>query len=137
MARTAWRFVDPVTSDEYSWEVNPREDGGSSHAITRNVAYEVQAGMRQTDSGVDTIDNILFETNTEQGTFNYIGYVYNPTQYDEMMSWMEKGYAFEIYDDLGRGFLIYPTSFQLKRVRSRMNPYKHDYTFNGIILEEL
>lgn len=135
-SRTAWQFIDPVTSDTYSLPVNPHTDSGS-HAYTRSVGWQVQAGMRQTSFGEDVIDNIIFETNVDQGTFNYQGNVYNLEQYDEMILWMEKGYPFELHDDLGRGFLIYPQTYSLDRVRSRQNPYKHSYTFSGIILEEL
>ena len=136
MSRTAWRFVDPVTEDVYSLPVNPHTDAGS-HAYNRSSAWESGSGLRRTEGGFDTIDNIIFEANIEQETFSYEGRVYDQAQYDEMLSWMEKGYAFQLYDDLGRGFLIYPTDYSLNRVRSRQNTYKHTYSFNGIILEEL
>ncbi len=136
MARSAWRFIDPITDEEYAWPVNPREDSGS-HAITRSTNYAASAAQRRTSAGVDTIDNVIFQKNMEQQVFSYTGYVYTVEQYNALQSWADKNYAVELYDDLGRGFLVYTTEVNFSRVRSNMNPYKHNYTFNGIILEEL
>jgi len=136
MARTPWRFIDPVTDDEYAWPVNPREDSGS-HTITRSVNYAATAAGRRTSANVDTIDNVIFQKNMEQQTFSYTGYVYNEQQYNALELWAGKNYAVELYDDLGRGNLIYITELSFSRVRSNMNPYKHNYSFNGIILERI
>lgn len=136
MARTAWSFVDPETTDQYFWPVNPNTDGGSNSRV-RNTGFSVEAGMRRTSLNEDTIDNIVMFVNIEQKTFNYSGFVYTQDQLDDMVAWCEKEYPIEMYDDLGRGFLVYITTFSLSRVRSRQNPYKHSYNFNGIILEDL
>lgn len=136
MARSAWRFIDPITTEEYAWPVNPREDSGS-HTITRSTNYVSAAAQRRTSANVDTIDTVIHQKNMEQQTFSYTGYVYNQQQYDALESWASKDYAVELYDDLGRGFLIYTTDISFSRVRSNQNPYKHDYTFTGIILERI
>lgn len=136
MARIPWRFEDPITLDVYALPVNPNSDNGS-HSFTRNVNYEVVAGMYQTAAGDDTIDTMVFESGVEQKTFSYKGFVYNQEQYDNFNEWTSKGYPFEIYDDLGRGFLVYISRFVYSRVRSNQFPYKHSYEMQGIILEEL
>jgi hypothetical protein len=136
MARNAWSFVDPVTMDTYTLPVNPNADNGS-HSFTRSINYEALAGVRRNSSGEDTVDALVFDSNVEQKPFSYSGFVYNKEQYDNFNEWTSKGYPFEIYDDLGRGFLVYIISFQYSRVRSRQFPYKHSYEMQGIILEEL
>lgn len=136
MSRTAWSFVDPVTSDTYSLPVNPNADNGSN-SYTRNVNYEVVAGAYQTAAGDDTIDTMVFESNVEQKTFSYQGFVYNQEEYNAFNEWVAKAYPFEMYDDLGRGWLVYINSFQYTRVRSRQFPFKHSYEMQGIILQDL
>ena len=74
MARSAWRFIDPITTEEYAWPVNPREDSGS-HTITRSTNYASVAAQRRTSANVDTIDTVIHQKNMEQQTFSYTGYV--------------------------------------------------------------
>lgn len=134
--RVAWTFTDPVTTEVYRWEVNPREDAGS-HSINRTVGYATQAGMRRGTGGDDRMDTILFESNVQQETFSYTGYVYTAQHYAIMVDWCSRDYPLQLTDDLGRSWLVMVTQFTPSRVRSRQSRYKHAYTFSGIVLEEL
>jgi hypothetical protein len=133
--RTAWRFEDPVTSVIYYLPVNPNQDNGLTYS--RNLSYNVLAGVRKNSANQDTVDAIAFEANEEQQTFSYNGIVYTEDQYDAFQTWLSKSYPFEIYDDLNRGWLVYLQSFVFTRVRSRKHPFKHSYQMQGIILEKL
>jgi hypothetical protein len=134
MSRVAWKFEDPVTSDVYFLPVNPKADTGSN-ARTRELAYSVNAGLRQQGDGVDTIDNLVYESNKPQRPFAYEGFAYTKEQYDAWNEWANKGYPILMTDDLGREFTVYITSLLWSRVRSRQFPYKHSYKFSGIILD--
>ena len=134
--RIAWTFTDPVTSEIYRWEVNPREDAGSN-AINRTVGYSSMAGMHRGANGEDRMDTILFESNVQQQTFSYTGAVYTSQQYAIMEDWCSRDYPLQLTDDLGRSWLVMVTQFTPARLRSRQSPYKHSYTFSGIVLEEL
>lgn len=134
--RKAWSFVDPVTSEEYFFEVNPHTDSNSNQR-SRSAAYTVVAGSRQDSLTEHTIDTIFFEAHIEQSTFSYQGNVYTEQQFDDLTSWANKPYEVEMYDDLDRGKLVYITSFAPSRVRSRSYLYKHAYTLSGIILQEI
>jgi hypothetical protein len=136
MAKVSWRFEDPVLLETYIWPVNPNQDNGSG-GITKSFAYESVSAYRRTDAGEDTIGTVIFEANVNQRTFSYSGFFYNQEDYDNMMEWAYKKYPLELWDDLGRGLLVYTQKVATKRVRSRQNIYKHSYTINGIILEEL
>jgi len=136
MSRIPWRFEDPITLDIYTLPVNPNTDNGSN-AYARSFSYEVVAGSYQTAAGDDTIDTMVFESNVEQKTFSYKGFVYNKEEYDNFNEWASKSYPFEMYDDLNRGWLVYIKSFQYSRVKSNQFPYKHAYEMQGIILQDL
>lgn len=136
MSRTPWQLYDPVTTEEYNWPVNPNEDTGS-HNVTRQTGYEVYAGMRQTASGDDRIDSIVFVTGDGPSQFSYSGYVYTQEQLEALEDWANRDYDVILTDDLGRQFSIIIDNFELKRTRFRNKPYKHSYTLSGFVLEEL
>lgn len=136
MSRIPWRFVDPETNEQMYFDVNPFQDN-TSNAFNRRIAYSVSAGLRRTSAGIHTIDNIIYSPGFDQRTFSYQGKVYNQTQLEIMETWVEKNYPLELWDDLGRGCLVYITDFTLDRERKIKNPYKHTYVLNGIILETL
>jgi hypothetical protein len=136
MARTAWRFVDPETLDEYIWPVNPNNDSGSN-SRNKSVDYASNAAFYQNSQGQHTLANVINVSAVEQQPFSYDGFVYNVDQYNALVEWSNKKYPVELYDDLGRGSLVYIKNFTLQRVRSRQNPFKHSYTISGIILGEI
>lgn len=136
MSRTPWQLYDPVTTEEYSWPVNPNTDNGS-HNVTRQTGYEVYVGMRQTASGDDRIDSIVFVTGDGPSRFSYSGFVYDQSQLESLEGWANKDYDVILTDDLGRQFSVIIDKFELERVRSNKKPYKHSYTFSGFILSEI
>lgn len=137
MSRVAWRFTDPVTSDEYFLPVNPKADSGS-HAIVKNVRYQASAST-YTDNGnnIRVNDTVAQSAPFEQEAFFYTGFTYTKAQLDAMKLWTEKNYPWQMRDDLGREFMIYVETFNIERVRSRSYRWKHSYTFTGIVLEEI
>lgn len=135
-SRVGWRFYDPVTEETYAWTVNPYEDAGS-HTKTKSTAYEIEAGSHQGVLGDHRIDTLIFETNVEREPFKYNGRVYTEAEYAIMEEWCSKNYAVHIIDDLGREFRVWINGITWDRQRSRQSRYKHSYTLDGIILEEI
>ncbi len=136
MARTAWRFVDPITTAEYVWPVNPNNDSGSN-TRTKQFAYTVVAGSRKKNLGQHTVDTLIHQSNINQMPFSYDGIIYDVDHYSALENWSAKEYPVELWDDLGRGYLVYISRFIPSRIRSTKTPFKHSYTISGIILGEL
>lgn len=136
MARSPWSLYDPVTTEEYNWPVNPHTDNGS-HAVSKGTKYEVYAGLRQSSTSDDRIDAIIAFGQDDPSKLSYSGFVYNQTQLTALEGWANKNYAVTLTDDIGREFSVYIESFRLERVRSNKHPFKHSYTLDAFILEEL
>ena len=136
MARTPWRFVDPVTTTEYVWPVNPNNDSGSN-TRSKQFAYTAVAGSRRNNLGQHTVDTLIHQSNVNQSSFSYDGIIYDTAHYGALESWANKEYPVELWDDLNRGYLVYITKFSPARIRSTKTPFKHSYTISGIILGEL
>lgn len=136
MARSAWRFVDPETTEEYVWPVNPNNDSGSN-AMSKQFAYTAVSASRSNSLGEHSIGTVIHQSNVNQSTFSYDGIIYTVDQYAAFEEWAQKEYPVELYDDLGRGYLVYITKFAPSRIRSTKTPFKHSYTISGIILGEL
>lgn len=135
--RIAWRFYDPVTTDEHFLEVNPKEDSGS-HAVVKATRYEVAASTYKTaGNDLRVGDTVAQDAPRDQEAFSYTGNIYTKEQFDTLSEWFNKNYAFQIRDDLGREFLCYVDKFTVERVRSRQHRWKHSYSVSGIILEEV
>lgn len=135
-SRVGWKFIDPDTLQEFSWEVNPNQDGGSA-SIVKSLGYAVNAATHRDSTGTDRIGTVAYLTNIEQETFAYSGNVYTVQQYNDLVSWCELDKAVIMVDDLGRAKLVYITEFKVSRVRARQHPFKHAYSFKGIVLENL
>lgn len=137
--RTPWRFTDPVSSETYFMETNPKEDGGS-HAIENQTLYEVSASTYKTTAATPVL---VIDATVAPGigkateTFSYTGTVYTEEQYVTLMEWFSKDHSWLLRDDLFREFLIYVESFTTERVRSANFPWKHTYTVSGLVLEEV
>lgn len=125
MARIAWNFYDPSTSDSYDWVINPNE--ADSPQYTKNIY--------QTSSSGPDGNTILMEGKDEVKTMSFSGIVLTEAQYNEMITWFTKRNQIQITDDLGRTFDIYIRSFQPKRVRSNNYPWRHTYTVEVIVLD--
>lgn len=136
MSRRGWQFIDPLTDEVYVWPVNPHTDSGS-HAIEKNVEWDVRAGSHRTAAGAHQISTIVFSKGRNLERFSYSGFVYDQDQLEAMNEWISKDYAIEMVDDLGRVFVILVEEFSTSRVRSRQSPWKHEYNFSGIVLDRI
>jgi len=125
MARVAWEFTDLVTNDTYSLPVNPN-DGGSP-SFRKNISYQVTAAP---DGKV-----LMFEGRDEPMQSQFSGVILTEEQYEAFVEWYSKRHQIKIKDDLGREFVCYITSFDPKRKRSALHPWKHDYTCEYTIID--
>lgn len=125
MARIAWVLRDPVTAEEYAFEINPN-DGGS-------LSYQKNIGYMQTVAPNGKI--IMYEGRDEAKTTTVSGVILSQNQFEEMVKWFNKRYQLELEDDLGRVMSIYITSFEPRRVRSARKPWRHDYSLTFTILD--
>lgn len=135
--RIAWKFTDDVLTTEWFLPVNPTADAGS-HAITKTVRYSVTASNYLDNSNTLRIgDTVAQDASSEVERFSYTGTVYKKDQLANFRLWCNKDYPWTLRDDLGRVFLIYVENFSTERVRSVKFPWKHTYSFSGVVLEEI
>lgn len=134
--RIAWRFYDPELDEEYFWPVNPNADN-SSNAVQKNISYSARSALRRNSDDVDVASTVIFQRNIEQQQFNYSGLLYTQAQLDDLKDWCTRPYRLYLTDDLQRTWEVYVNKFSTSRVRARHSPYKHAYTFGGIILAEV
>ncbi len=120
-----WTFSDPVTLDEVTWEVNPREGGTPSYQ--KNITYKNTSAP---DGKV-----VVFQGRNNPTPIEFSGVILNQAQYDMFVTWWEKDYQVDITDDLGREFSILIESFVPKRERARSHPWKHTYTVTATIVD--
>lgn len=135
--RKAWRFRDLVTSEDYYLPVNPLTDNGSQ-AISKQTKYEAHASTYVSSLNQLRIDDVVIQDSpSEIERFSYEGTLYTQDQYEALLYWASKPYEWELRDDLGREFLIVVEEFTPRRSRSVHFPWKHTYTFAGVIIREL
>lgn len=135
--RIAWRFYDPQSTEEYFLPVNPSEDTGS-FTISKTTKYESAISTyRDNNNELRVDDTVIQDAPNEQQPFAYRGTVYTKNQYDQLILWLDKNYAWQLRDDLGREILVLVDKYSMERVRSAKFRWKHEYNFSGIILEEI
>lgn len=139
--RIPWVFVEPTASEDspktelYFLPVNPTEDSGS-HGIDKATKYEAAASIYVDTSNTLRInDTVIQDAPSQQETFAYTGTVYMKEQYDLFLHWFNKPDPWILRDDLGRTFFVIVDKYSTERVRSRKFPWKHTYSFSGIVLE--
>lgn len=125
MAVVRWVFEDPETLDEYTFEVNPSE-GGSPNFEKKVTEIPTVVG-----------DPLIFEGARPLQKMQFQGVILTEEHYNAMVEWFNKAYPLIVTDDLGRSFRIYITTFSPTRQRAVHYPWKHSYTVNYILLEEL
>ena len=134
--RVGWRFRDLITAEEYFLPVNPTSDSGS-HAFSKVTAYEVPISTHRTLNGQTRVDDVvIYNKPKEVERFSYSGTVYTEDQLVQFERWAAKPYEWELKDDLGREFVIYVEEFTTERQRSVKYPWKHSYSFSGLVLRE-
>lgn len=135
--RIAWKFTDDVLATEWFLPVNPNADAGS-HGITKSNSYSGSVSNYVDNSNTLRVgDTVAHDAPNDIERFSYKGTVYKKDQLDNFRLWCRKDYPWKLRDDLGRVFLIYVEDFSTDRVRSVKFPWKHNYSFSGIVLEEI
>jgi hypothetical protein len=117
-----WTFSDGSTT--YTFEINPNE--GGSPARKRGVGFSVTAAP---DGGV-----LVYEKRSDPRTLSFSGVVLTQAHYDALDEWSDKHEPITLTDDLSRSFTVILTSFEPRRVRSALYPWKHTYTCEAIVL---
>lgn len=142
-ARIPWKFELSTVTDSsdkmqrYFLPVNPTEDSGS-HGIDKATKYEVAASTYLDTSNTLRIeDTVIQDAPSQQEAFAYTGTVYTKEQYDLFIYWFNKPDPWILRDDLYRTFIVIVDKYSTERVSSRKFPWKHTYSFSGIVLEEV
>lgn len=125
MARVGWILYDPVDSETYNFPINPNDGGSPSYK--KNMVYENTAAP---DGKV-----LMFEGRDDPKQTSFSGILLTEGQYNSFVTWFQKRHQVAITDDLGRTFSIYITSFDPKRKRSAIHPWKHEYTCEYTIID--
>lgn len=125
MAVVKWVFYDPVTLDEYTFDINPN-DGGTPER-RKTITYENTAAP-----GGKTL---VFEGRDEPETISFSGTILEEEQYNALVSWFDKRHQIRVTDDLNRQQWIYITQFSARRRRSYQHPWKHDYDVQATVLD--
>lgn len=126
MTTYKWTFSDPVTSETYSFSVNPNEE---SPVYAKNLAFTALTAP-------GTLP-LLSEGQDTPTTFSIKGSILTEDQYKQLLYWYNKRHPFTLTDDLGRVRWIYLTNFSPVRVRSALYAWKHNYVLTGYTLSEV
>lgn len=120
-----WNFLDTVTSETYTWEINP--SAGGSPAYKKNIATQntVAPGGK----------TLLFEGADEPLTLDWTGTILSQAQHQTFITWWSKRHQIQLTDDLGRVFMIYITEYTPDRQRAVHYPYKHSYDMKAIVVD--
>ena len=95
MSRVAWTLTDneQATTVVYHFEVNPKVDQGS-FGVQKGIHYGVSAGL-----GGATV---VHEGPDDAMKASYMGILLSESQYNDMVTWMNKEYPVTLTDDLGQ-----------------------------------
>ena len=130
MSRVAWTLTDneQATPVVYHFEVNPKTDQGS-FAVQKGIHYGVSAGP-----GGATV---VHEGPDDAMKVSYMGILLSESQYNDMVTWMNKEYPVTLTDDLGQASLVYLESLEYSRAPKRHRQFRHEYTLTAFVLERL
>lgn len=123
MAVQRWTFDDGV--EQVTLPINPK-DGGSPE-FTKKVA---ELGTTAPD-GIP----ILFEGSRPAMKEEFSGVLHTQEHYELLWEWWDKSRAVTITDDLDREIVVYFESFQPRRVRSALYPWKHEFSVRALVLQ--
>lgn len=119
-----WTFVDSVTSETYTHEINPLS--GAAPHYQKNITY-----ASCTAPGGKTL---IMEGVDKPIELNWSGTIITQEQYDAYVLWFQKRRQIQVTDDLGRTFMVYITGFSPTRVKSS-NFWKHTYELTATVLD--
>lgn len=124
--RVAWTFYDPVTSEQYAFQVNPNE----------HTAPNRQKKMSIADTSAPDGRTILFEGRREVQKTSWSGVIISQEQFQEFDVWFEKPYQILLTDDRGQEYWVYLDSWAPTRQRAQNYPWKHEYTMSAYVLDQ-
>ena len=125
MARVAFKLHDPDSSETYNMEINPNDSG----TPTMRNTYNYQTPTAGTNGP------IISQGVRELRKLDYSGTLLTENQYNQMLLFSAREYPWHITDDLGRKFAVMCESFEPKRIPSISHPWRHDYTWNLIVIK--
>lgn len=120
-----WTFEDLTTFEAYEFEINPNE--GGSPQYSKHINYENTLAP----DGL----TLVFEGSDEPTKLSWSGTILTYEHYAVFVDWFEKRHPILVTDDLERQFVVYITSYQPKRQRSALRPWKHTYQMEATVLD--
>lgn len=120
-----WKFDDPVTLEQYTFEISPNEH----EAPTRRKKMAVE------ETSAPDGRTILFEGRREVAKTTWSGVLLSQEQFDEFDVWFEKPYQIKVTDDRGVEYWVYLESWEPTRQRARHYPWKHQYRMTAYVLD--
>ena len=118
-----WKFTDPVSLEEYEFEMNPGS-GGVPDQERKSVYSE-----RRLDNKI-----VQFELPEDARETQFTGTLLTEAQYVAFEAWARKRSPFILTDDLGREYGIIAVGFEPRRERRSSAPWYHTYTFKYVFL---
>lgn len=122
-----WRLDDDTVGDSYVFEINPNE--GGTPPRKKNLTT-------QSTTAPDG-KPIIFEGQDEVLNASVSGVILNEDQLAVLTEWFKRRHLVKLTDDLGRAYIIYLTGLQAGRQRSAHYHWKHTYTLEYTVFEEL
>ena len=126
MARIGWIFEDAVEGTTQIMSINPNEGASPSYQKSLTKATTTAPG--------EDARALIFEGTDQLPQFDISGVILTQAQYEFLYNAWNKRHPVKLTDDLGRTFLIYFESFQPKRKRSRIYPWRHEYQASAVVL---
>lgn len=124
MAVVRWTFYDPVDDVTYELDLNPHTGGDPQYR--KSLTHESTAAP----GGLQ----LLFEGADEPQQLSWDGAIVEAGHHAALRTWWDKRRQILLTNDLGEQFWIYIKSYEPKRKRSALNPYRRDYSMTAVIL---
>jgi hypothetical protein len=122
---TRWVFYDPATLTSETFIINAAEGGTPSY--TKTINY--------TNTAAPDGKTLVFEGRDQVQRIEFSGTLLTQAHFEMLQRWWEKRNQIRLTDDLARQFWIVIESFEPKRVRSAVNPWKHEYNIKATIVD--
>jgi len=120
-----WVLTDPVTLEEYEFDINPNE--GGTPQLAKNVRY--------LNTSAPNGRVIAFEGRDDPKEMQVSGTILTQAHLEALQTWYAKRYQISLTDDLGRVYSIYITNFSAQRKRSALHIWKHTYNLSYVIID--
>jgi len=118
MARTAWRFEDPYTSDTYEFAVNPKTP----------MPWQDNRDIVHQDVEPDGTTVLVEGHNSTPDDIQLSGFTLTAEQLADLDEWMAKPGMLHLYDHLGGAVRVMVSSFVPTRPRKTSRHGFHEWT---------